>query len=482
MLMPTIITHLRMWKKITRVGVKDHYPDDRQKQIILSNRINVFVALIFLVVFIADVFVEDPTPEFGEISEIINLLVVLACVLHIVLNHLAHFRLSRVLMLIDVPFLVMYAQPILSWGSAGAYFWLPYLPLGFSVVPYLVYSFEKDNKLILLILSLYLVVAVSVDDVLRYFEPYESQISEMVDREQPFYKLISGLLFVFVNAAIYYSLQLSRNYEIRWSATQQELEKTNALLQQKNKELIDNNTTKDKFFRIIGHDLKGPIGQMIQLTQFLEEKYKDLSQDEIESFLNKMYAASSRGFKLVENLLTWARSQTGNISFNPTSIDMYSLVKEVMQLLEPNARDKNIDLERDVDIDLHIVGDRNMLYTILRNLISNSIKYTKNDGVVSVVAETDDKWVIISIQDNGVGMSQEKADSLFKIDSVDSTPGTADEQGTGIGLILCKEFVDKHQGEISVDSQRGEGSTFTVKLPQKSSQKHPEKYVEISAE
>jgi len=471
-----------MWQKLTRVGVKAHYSDERQKQIILSNRVNTFVALLYLVVFIADIAIGDPTPLFGKISEIINFLVVLLCIGHVVLNHYGLFKLSRVLMLFDVPFLIMYAQPLISWGSAGGYFWLPYLPIGISLVPYLVFSFDKDRKIILAAVTMYFLMAVTIDNVLAYFEPYKSEISVMVNQEQPFYKLGSGLLFVFVNATIYYSLQLSRNFERKWAATQQELEKTNVLLHQKNKELSNINTTKDKFFRIIGHDLKGPIGQMIQLTQFLEEKYRDLSEEEIASFLNKMYAASSRGFKLVENLLTWARSQTGNISFNPTYIDMYSLVKEVMQLLEPNARDKNIDLKRDVDIDLHIVGDRNMLYTVLRNLISNSIKYTENEGVVSVAAEADDKWVIILIRDNGIGMTQEKAESLFKIDSVDSTPGTADEQGTGIGLILCKEFVDKHQGDIKVNSKKGEGSTFTVKLPHKASQQHPEPFEKTSAE
>jgi signal transduction histidine kinase len=168
---------------------------------------------------------------------------------------------------------------------------------------------------------------------------------------------------------------------------------------------------------------------------------------------------------LLENLLEWANSQRGKISFNPIPLNLNEIFKEEFKMLDEMAGRKYIKLNSRFTDDLTIVADKNMIKTILRNLISNAIKFTNKNGKVEVTATSDNKQVMISVSDSGIGMTKETMAKLFRIDSNLSTHGTENEKGTGLGLILCKEFVEKHGGKIWVESESGKGSIFRFTLP-----------------
>lgn len=232
-----------------------------------------------------------------------------------------------------------------------------------------------------------------------------------------------------------------------------------------NEQLKALNATKDKFFKIIGHDLKGPIVQMIQLSELFEDSYTDVNDKKMPTLIRAMRESSVRGFKLLENLLDWARSQTGDISFNPEPVFIMGLILGNIELIKEQAEAKSITVKT---IDLYegkVTIDRNMINTVIRNLLSNAIKFTRMNGEVEIRNCVDKNNLIVSVKDNGIGMSGEDCSRLFKIGREHIAVGTNNETGTGIGLVLCKEFIDKHNSSIWVESKKGEGSVFYFSIP-----------------
>jgi signal transduction histidine kinase/ligand-binding sensor domain-containing protein len=225
------------------------------------------------------------------------------------------------------------------------------------------------------------------------------------------------------------------------------------------------NASKDKFFSIIAHDLKNPFSSIIGLSSIMEESpgLDDISEYRV--FSSKIHSSATQTYRLLENLLEWANSQSGKLRFMPVPVSLTELVKNEFGLLEEMARNKNIDLKYNYDDSLIIMADKNMLMTILRNLITNAIKFTNRNGIVEVIAGKSGKNTEIIVKDTGVGMSQETMSKLFKLDADLSIKGTENEKGTGLGLFLCKEFVEKHNGKINVMSTEGKGSSFKVIIP-----------------
>ncbi len=230
-------------------------------------------------------------------------------------------------------------------------------------------------------------------------------------------------------------------------------------------ELKESNSTKDKFFSIIAHDLKNPLGNFKEISRLLADDYDDLQEIERREFLDLMKHSASNVYSLLENLLEWSRSQRGQIQFNPCEFNFKFLSVEIVKLLKPSAENKNITLINNIPVSFPIFADENMINTVVRNLISNAIKFTHPDGTITLDGNDDSDNTIISISDTGVGMSTETIDMLFRIDSKVSTMGTSNETGTGLGLILCKEFIEKHNGTIRVESELGKGSNFIIALP-----------------
>jgi ligand-binding sensor domain-containing protein/signal transduction histidine kinase len=267
---------------------------------------------------------------------------------------------------------------------------------------------------------------------------------------------------IIISSAIFLLAYIFLSRMIRLKKQKILLEK---LVAMKTSELNELNASKDKFFSIIAHDLKNPFNTIIGFSEMLKEEITSGDLDKSGVIAAMIYNSATQTFSLLENLLEWANSQRGKISFTPTPLKISEIFKEDFRILNGMAYRKNIEFINLLPDDLTIFADKNMIKTILRNLISNAIKFTHINGKVEIAASIDNKQVEISVSDSGIGMTKETMAKLFRIDSNLSTHGTENEKGTGLGLILCKEFVEKHRGKIWVESEPGKGSIFRFTLP-----------------
>lgn len=292
---------------------------------------------------------------------------------------------------------------------------------------------------------------------------------------QKLYTLISALLFVLV-IIIYRSFRLNKkrnnllnlkNKEL--NAQKQKIEITAEQLIEKNKDLLKLNTIKDKFYSIISHDLRGSVGNIKGFSDLLKERYDVLPEEKKKKYVSMIAKSGTSTLNLLNNLLDWSRSQQDKIAFNPEIINLHALVSNVLYYTAPIAVKKKITTFNELDEDTFVYGDNGMIFTILRNLISNAIKFTQIGGKITFFAEKKEDYLIIHVKDNGIGISEDVLSKLFKTGEMCSKLGTENESGTGMGLLLCKEFISKHDQEIGVESSPGKGSDFwfTLELPEK---------------
>ncbi|MFP4622474.1 MAG: ATP-binding protein [Bacteroidales bacterium] len=225
------------------------------------------------------------------------------------------------------------------------------------------------------------------------------------------------------------------------------------------------NATKDKFFSIIGHDLRGPFNSIIGFCNLLTNQLQQNDYGGVERYARIIRDSSYRAMDLITNLLEWSRAQSGKIEFNPEYIELVTVINEVTDLLDDSAEQKSITISQHLPHNLPVFADKDMVPTILRNLISNGIKFTNPGGEIMIRADQQDDRMRVSVADSGVGISEEGLDKLFTIENSRPTLGTQHEKGTGLGLLLCKEFVEMHGGQIWAESREGEGSTFYFTLP-----------------
>jgi len=223
--------------------------------------------------------------------------------------------------------------------------------------------------------------------------------------------------------------------------------------------------TKDKFFSIISHDLKSPFNSIIGLSNLLVEKIQEKNVEGIEEYADIIQKSAMQVFDLLMNLLEWSRSQTGRMEFSPEYVEMVTLINGLAELFADSARQKSITIFKELPRNMLIFADKAMISAILRNLISNAIKFTHPNGQIRISAELKKNELIIAVQDNGVGIKNDRIEKLFRIEETQSTVGTKNEKGTGLGLILCKEFIEKHGGKIWVESEVGKGSKFYFAIP-----------------
>ncbi len=246
--------------------------------------------------------------------------------------------------------------------------------------------------------------------------------------------------------------------------TQEQLKESRESIIRYNDELQQLNATKDKFFSIIAHDLKSPFQAFLNLNTFLVRRIDRYSKEEIVELINELGSTADNLFKLLENLLNWSRIQMGKVQLEPNHFPLSQLVDMTIQVLESTAESKKVALINNTPLEGSVFADPNMLSTIFRNLLSNAIKFTPENGTVTITGELIEGGVKYQITDTGVGIAEKDQQKLFRIDVTHTTPGTADEKGTGLGLILCKEMVEKHKGEIWVMSEPGKGTTFYFTL------------------
>jgi signal transduction histidine kinase len=248
-----------------------------------------------------------------------------------------------------------------------------------------------------------------------------------------------------------------------------EMEELNAsleiLIEQRTSKLTEIVSTNGKFLSIIAHDLRSPFSSIIGILELLKLSLKEFNKDEVAEYVDIVYNSANNTLILLDNLLVWAVSQNKEKNFKPVKINLYELLREEIENLKTLANQKQIRLSHFIKPDLNVTADLQMVKTILRNLISNAIKYTNINGEITINASELKKYVEVTVEDNGIGISAENQRKLFQIDTFHSTPGTHDEKGTGLGLLLCKEFVELHGGNIRIESEAGNGSRFAFTLP-----------------
>jgi signal transduction histidine kinase len=237
-------------------------------------------------------------------------------------------------------------------------------------------------------------------------------------------------------------------------------------IKRKNNELVKTNAEKDKFFSIIAHDLKSPFNGLLGLSEMLATDIEQFSKEEIQNVAKSMKSSATYLFKLLENLLEWSRIQRGVIKNNPINCQLSEYFNQNISLNSTLISKKSLNVSNTIDSNLFVSADSHFLNSVIRNIISNAIKYTNLNGLIEISAnKINDKLIHISVKDNGIGISENYRDELFRIDQINSSPGTEGEMGTGLGLVLCKEYIERSGGKIWIESELEKGTTinFTLK-------------------
>ncbi|MPM25048.1 Adaptive-response sensory-kinase SasA [bioreactor metagenome] len=281
------------------------------------------------------------------------------------------------------------------------------------------------------------------------------------------YYLLIGLSFaiVLIGLLIYQSGERRKNSR-RLDEVNKQLLKTNKQLKRSESDLAESNRAKDKFFSIISHDLRNPLASMVSFVRIMKRDYATLEQHERDALIDEFEKIVNRTGTLLENLLMWSRSQTGRLNISPEKFIARSILDENTELNETLLRAKEIGLVIDTDKDhAEVFADKNMINTVVRNLLSNAIKFTSPGGIIEVGYKVNNNDCVYFVKDNGVGIDPDKTDTLFSLGEVYVRTGTANEKGSGLGLVLCKEFVEKNNGKIWLESKPGEGTTFYFSVP-----------------
>ncbi|MDG5767860.1 hybrid sensor histidine kinase/response regulator [Balneolales bacterium ANBcel1] len=254
--------------------------------------------------------------------------------------------------------------------------------------------------------------------------------------------------------------------------TQVRLKKSQDELIEKNQELQQLNTSKDKFFSIISHDLKSPFQGLIGLTELLYEDIEQMGKEDIHEFAKMINESSRNLLNLLENLLEWSVLERNKEVFEAETTDLNPVLERNVRLFEASCSKKKITLKNNASGPVTAWCDKNMVDTVIRNLVSNAIKYTPEGGTITLESEADKETATVRVRDSGIGMDEQTRNNLFRIDEMKSRPGTNQEKGTGLGLLICKELMEKNDGEISVESAPGKGSVFTIRLPVSENKQH----------
>ena len=250
-------------------------------------------------------------------------------------------------------------------------------------------------------------------------------------------------------------------------ATHIKISQQNQILKAQSQELQKLNADKDRFITILAHDLKSPFNTILGFLSLLTKNVRKYDADKIDEQLSYIQGVAQNTFKLLEDILTWVRSNAGKLPFAPQQVNLTTLCQSVIENLQLQAHSKNITIDQVATADQLIFADKDMIHTVLRNLVSNAIKYTKSGGGITISAQQDNDNTTITVSDNGVGMTEQQIKKLFDISEKISTEGTDNEPGTGFGLMLCKDFVERHGGKIWVNSEVGKGSDIIFTLPKK---------------
>lgn len=270
------------------------------------------------------------------------------------------------------------------------------------------------------------------------------------------------LLIIMLSFMFFYSNKQRVNKEL--TKKNKQISLMNEKLSKSRVELELANKAKNRLFSIIAHDLRSPFNAIIGFSSILQEQFDQLDDNEKKEFVNLICTSSKHTVDLLENLLEWSRTQSNGIVYKPSMVSLAEIIGNTINLLQVSAEEKSVELRNEV-CDFNFLADKQMLGTIFRNIINNGIKFTPKGGVVTIKSRVENDWLTIEINDTGVGIPAEIINKIFDISANYNTKGTNNEKGTGLGLIICKEFVTHHKGHIWIESEEGIGSSFFIKLP-----------------
>lgn len=327
------------------------------------------------------------------------------------------------------------------------------------------YGSEKKEKLIQLLRK--------EKEIANLKRTSQEQAFELRERRIINYSLGVAMLLVVILSAIYYQRSLDRRKTNQLLAEQnatiiaqnERLHQVNQKLTDSENYLLQLNATKDKFFSIIAHDLKSPLNSLIGFLHILSARVDAFSPEELSKFARDMNKSVGSLMELLDNLLQWARSQTQTIDFEPSTLDLSDVVTSNISLVHASAQNKNLQVISEIEAGQTVFADKNMLSSVLRNLISNAIKFTPSGGQITISSQSLENEVEVKVQDTGIGIGPTGLEKLFRLDTYHTTLGTASEKGNGLGLILCKEFVERNGGTITVESEQKKGTTFRFTIP-----------------
>ena len=285
---------------------------------------------------------------------------------------------------------------------------------------------------------------------------YDSEYKKKVNEFKNFV-LFSNVLFVITFVSLIYVSIVP--------AVLENSKKTGIILEQ-NKELKKLVETKTKFLSVISHDLKNPFNTIIGISKILLKKHKEIDIEKREKYIESIHEISTNTYSLLENMLAWSRSHSNELKLFQEKIDLNNIINQTIEINLKTAKTKKIEIINSVVNRIYVYADKNMITLIFRNLLSNAIKFTNENGFITISAEKKYEMIEISFSDNGIGMDNETLENIFNSDNTKSLPGTRGETGTGFGLLLCKEFTEKHGGTISVDSEKHKGSIFKFTVPE----------------
>jgi len=429
-----------MVRLLNKIG---NFLSGNRKDILLENKIFNIISFLAALTCFVSIF----TNLFVGLPFVINIILLVCGILFGLFFYLSSYR--HITKPLEIPLQIVAIILLTSvWffsqgieGSAPFYFFLVTFAFIYS-------NAHKKYWTILFVYIFLAIILVFID----YFFPeatihYASKSAQILDL---YVNLVVSLAILGFTAIL-----LKQNYDTERTKVEKHAE-----------ELKNVNATKDKFFSIISHDLRNPFNNLLGLSRQLRVNIDRYSSEEIRERITLIEESSKRGYQLLENLLEWSMSQTGAIQFKPVELNLTNVIQECLLVLENQIANKKISLIIEVDQCLSVKADYNMLKIIIRNLLTNAFKYSHPDSKVIVRSEfNSNNEIEISVVDDGVGIPEEDISKLFKLETKYTTPGTSDELGTGLGLLLCKEFVEKHNGKIWVESNFNSGSIFKFTLP-----------------
>ena len=333
-------------------------------------------------------------------------------------------------------------------------------PMKYEVKSIDVYEISKDVALLMIVMD------ISLQSRDQEVICPNNRTSAIMVKEDGQWKLAHGHWSqpdrdIDVGESVPYRLLIQRSKEL-----EEKVARRTRKIEEQKEELQKVNKTKDKLFSVIAHDLKGPFNSILGFSEILSDQFDHYDRDKVKEMIHTIHAQASSTYALLENLLEWARSQTDMIQFSPDRISLSELFRSATDHLTMMVRDKHISLVCEAPDHLYVYADRRLLETVLRNLLHNALKFTGAGGWVSLTAETkDSSGVLVAVRDNGPGIREEVQEKILNGANGHTLAGTCKEGGTGLGLMLCREFLALHGSRLTIDSQPGEGSCFSFQLP-----------------